>query len=266
MNPRSSGGRLRNALLRVGEGRHVPEADLRSTVESALCELAEETLGTHSSIGLVTVGGEDHSWGRSLGLRLADYDVGLPELLLSADESDLPPQVWESCPALGQDEWEAALLVSKLILMVLESEPEPVPDNAAQCPKGVPRPARTMARERVCQSLTAVAERANLLQDELTAHLRTTLLDFASATPDNQEAAQHIAVLHTGEPQHAARMCLSRSGYSLAQVLLSADGSPIPDSVLDAFPDLNQEEWNAVIQATGLTLLAFEAEPIRPTG
>ncbi|MFI1156585.1 hypothetical protein [Streptomyces sioyaensis] len=56
------------------------------------------------------------------------------------------------------------------------------------------------------------------------------------------------------------RICLSRSGVSLAQVLLSADGCPVPDRVLDEFPELNQYEWNAVIQVAGLTLLAFEGE------
>lgn len=30
----------------------------------------------------------------------------------------------ESCPGLGQNEWEAALLVCKLILTVPESDPE----------------------------------------------------------------------------------------------------------------------------------------------
>ncbi|AJC53664.1 hypothetical protein [Streptomyces sp. 769] len=266
MNPQSPRGRLRDALLRVGEGRQVPEADLRTAVENALSELAQETLGERSRVGLVTLGSEDHSWGRNLGLRIAEYDVGLPDLLWVADESDLPPQVRESCPTLGQDEWEAALLVCKLILTALESEPEPVPDDATQHPQRLPRPARALARERFCQSLVAIAERMDLPQDELTTQLRTTLLDFASETPDNEEAAQHIAVLPTEQPQPAMRMCLSRSTISLAQVLLSADGCPVPGCVLDEFPDLNQDEWNAVIQVTGLTLLAFEAEPACATG
>ncbi|MGY5126165.1 hypothetical protein [Streptomyces nigrescens] len=62
------------------------------------------------------------------------------------------------------------------------------------------------------------------------------------------------------------RLCLSRSGFSLGQVLLSADGCPAPGCVLEAFPDLNQDEWNAAIQVTGLILLAFEAEPATTTG
>lgn len=264
MNPRSPRGRLRAALLRVGEGVHVPEADLRGAVKTALCELAEEMLGKRSCVGLVTVGSEEDSRGRSVGLRLAEYDVGLPDLLWYAGESDLPPQVWESCPTLVQDEWEAALLVSKLIVRVLESEPARVPDDAARHPERLPRPARAVAGESFCRALAAIAECSELHQDELAAQLRTALLDFASETPDNLEAAQHVAVSHAGEPEYAARMCLSRSGYSLAQVLLSVDGSPVPDAVLDAFPDLNQDEWNTLIQATGLTLLAFEAEPTRP--
>ncbi|WEB39596.1 hypothetical protein MOV08_10145 [Streptomyces yunnanensis] len=144
---------------------------------------------------------------------------------------------------------------------MLESEPESVPDDATRHPQRLPRPARALARERFCQSLIAIAERPEVPRDELTAQLRTTLLDFASETPDNQEAAQHVAVLPIEQPQPVMRMCLSPSGFSVAQVLLSADGCPLPDCVLDKFPDLNQDEWNAVIQVSGLALLAFEAEP-----
>lgn len=245
---------------------HAPEADLRSAVETALCELAEETLGKHSCVGLVTVGSEEGNRGRSVGLRVAEYDVALPDLLWRADGSDLPPQVWENCPTLIQEEWESVLRVSTLILMAIASEPAPVRGDSAQHPEHLPRPARAVAAELFCQSLTAIAECADLHPQKGTAHLRTTLLDFASATPGSQEAAQHIAVLPTERPPHAAAVCLSRSVYSLAQVLLSADGSPIPDSVLDAFPDLNQEEWKAAIQATGLVLLPFEAESTRLVG
>ncbi|MFC5252140.1 hypothetical protein [Streptomyces nigrescens] len=263
--------RLRHALLRIGAGRHAPEADLRTDLECALSELAEEMLGERSRVGSVTLGSADHTWGRNLGLRLADHDVGLPNLLWRADGSALPTRVRETHPALCQDEWEAALLVGKLILIVLESEPdldpapEPVRDKAVPHPQRLPRPARAPGRESFCRSLTALAEHGNP-QDELTARLRTTLLAFASETPDNQEAAHHIAVLSTAPPQPAIRLCLSRSGLSLGQVLLSADGCPVPGSVLEEFPDLNQDEWNAVMHVTGLVLSAFETEPANAAG
>lgn len=266
LTSRSPRERLRVALMRVGEGVHVPEADLRSAVETALCELAEEVLGKRSCVGLVTVGSEEGNRGRSVGLRLADYDVGLPDLLWYAGESALPPQVRESCPTLVQDEWEAVLLVSKLIVGVLESEPARVPDGAAQHPERLPRPAGAVAGESFCRALATIAECSELHQDELATQLRTALLGFASETPDNLEAARHIAVRRTEQTPHAARVCLSRSGLSFAQVLLSADGGFVPDEVLDEFPELTQDEWNAVVQAAGLTLLAFEAEPTHPAG
>ncbi|MEU8787057.1 hypothetical protein [Streptomyces sp. NPDC048637] len=265
MNPRSPRGRLRAALLRIGGERHVPEADLRTEVENALSGLAEETLGERSLVGSVTLGSADHTWGRSLGLRLADYDVALPDLLWKADGSALPAQVHERYPALRQDEWEAALLVCKLILTVLESEPEPVRRDAVPHPQLLPRPRRTPGRERFCRSLTAIAEH-DPPQDELTAQLRTTLLDFASETPDNQEAARHIAVRSTEPPQPTVRICLSRSGCSLGQVLLSADGCSVPTSVLADFPDLHQDEWHAALQVSGLILLAFQSEPTDVAG
>ncbi|MFG2291251.1 hypothetical protein ACGFOU_34890 [Streptomyces sp. NPDC048595] len=266
MNPSSPRGRLRDALLCVGERGDATEADLRAAVVTALRELAAEALGERSRVELVTLGAEDHPWGRSLGLRLADYDVELPDVLLYADQSDLPPQVQESCPSLSQEEWEAVLLVSKLIFMGLQSEPGPVRDDAGHHPQVTPRPPRSVAREQLCQALAAISERTDLHPDELTAQLRTVLLNFASETPDNKDAAQRIAVLHTGEPRQGPCLCLSRSGLALAKVVLSAGGCPVPSCVLEEFPDLTQDEWNAVIHVTGLTLMAFEAEPAREAG
>ncbi|MBM4796083.1 hypothetical protein HXP44_29620 [Streptomyces sioyaensis] len=265
MNPSSPRGRLRDALLCVGERGDVNEADLSAAVTTALRELASEALGERSRVELVTVGAEDHPWGRSLGLRLADYDAELPDVLLYADQSDLPPQVQESFPTLSQEEWEAVLLVSKLIFMGLQSEPQPVSDVAGQPPQVTPRPPRSVAREQFCQAMAAISERADLHQDELTAQLRTALLNFASETPDNKDAAQRIAVLHTGDGQ-GPRLCLSRSGLAFAKVVLSADGCPVPSCVLEEFPDLTQDEWNAVIHVTGMTLMAFETEPTRDVG
>ncbi|MFI5526265.1 hypothetical protein [Streptomyces platensis] len=266
MNPSSPRGRLRDALLCVGERGDVNEAGLSAAVTTALRELASETLGEQPSVELVTVGAEDHPWGRSLGLRLADYDVELSDVLLHADQSDLPPQVQESCPTLSQEEWEAVLLVSKLIFMGLQSEPEPVRDEAGQHPQVAPRPPRSVARERFCQALAAISERPDLNQGELTVQLRAALLNFASETPDNMDAAQRIAVLHTGEPQQGPRLCLSRSGLAFAKVVLIADGCPVPSCVLEEFPDLTQDEWNAVVHVTGLMLMAFEAESAREVG
>ncbi|MFE1771704.1 hypothetical protein [Streptomyces sp. NPDC059008] len=270
MNPSPPRGRLRQALLHVGERKDVPEAYLGAAVAAALRELASEVLGERSRVELVTVGAEGHPWGRSLGLRLADYDVGLSDLLLCADQCDLPPQVQESCPTLSQEEWEAVLLVSKIVFMSLESEPEPlpdsVPDGAGRPPERTARPARSGAREWFCQALAALSERADLHQDQLTARLRTSLLEFASETPDNKDAAQRIAVLRTGKRQQESRLCVSRSGVAFAQVVLSAIGCPVPSCVLEEFPDLTQDEWDAVLQVTGLTLLAFEGESASEEG
>ncbi|MFG2141318.1 hypothetical protein [Streptomyces sp. NPDC048650] len=263
MNPSSPRGRLREALLCVGARRDVHEADLSAAVTTALRELASEVLGERSRVELVTIGAEDHPWGRTLDLRLADYDVALSDVLLHADRSDLPPQVQEGCPTLSQEEWEAVLLVSKLVLMGLQPEPEPVPDDAGHHVQVTRRPPRSVARARFCQALAALSERPDLHQDELTAQLRTALLNFASETPDNKDAAQRIAVLHTGEPHQGPRLCLSRSGSAFATVVLSAGGCPVPSCVLEEFPDLTQDEWNAVIHVTGLTLMAFEKGTLR---
>lgn len=290
-------GRLREALLRIGERGVVSEAGLGDAVGTALREPALEVLGERSRVELVTVGAEEHSWGRSIGLHLADYDAGLPDLLWLAGESDLPSEVQESCPTLSQEEWEAGLLVAKLVLMVLESEPgpvpgslpgpapcpgsDPVPDDAAPCRLHAPRPARSIPRERFCRALAAIAERHDLHPDDIIAHLRTTLLDFASETPDNTEAVQHITVRRltvrppertsehpleqpTEQPWQGARLCLGRSGFALSQVVLSAEGCAVPSRVLEEFPDLTQDEWNAVMQVTGLVLMAFEADPADP--
>ena len=211
MGPRR---RLREALLRIGGDLHAPEEHIGAEVRAALCELAAKTLGGRSCAGLVTVGGADDRAGRSLGLRLADYDVGLPEVLLRADESDLPPQVRESCPALVQEEWEAVLLLSKLVLLGLESEAGRRADEARPHLWDAAGPARSVAAGRLCRALTAVAEHPGLHQDELTAQLRAALLDFGSRTPDNLDAVRHLAVLRGGQPGRRARLVLGRSGHA----------------------------------------------------
>ncbi|MEU6325758.1 hypothetical protein ABZ851_00415 [Streptomyces sp. NPDC047049] len=259
-------GRLREALLGIGERGDVSEADLGDAVTGALRELGRDVLGERSRVGLVTVGAEDDSRGRRVGLRLADHDTGLPDLLWYADESGLPSEVRESCPTLSQEEWEAGLLVAKLVLTVLESEPgpvpgpgtEPVPADVARCRPHAPRPARSIPRERCCRALAAMAERRDPHPAELTARLRTTLLEFASETPDNKEAVQHIAVRSAEPSCQGARWRLGGSGFAFTQVLLSAEGWAVPSCVRGEFPDVTQEEWTAVIQVTALVLLAFE--------
>ncbi|MDX6312696.1 MAG: hypothetical protein QOF44_2160, partial [Streptomyces sp.] len=83
MSPPSPRSRLRDALLLIGAGGQLPEAELASRVRTALRDLADEVLGDSSRVELVTVGGDAHSWGWNLGIRLTDYDVRLPELLWS---------------------------------------------------------------------------------------------------------------------------------------------------------------------------------------
>ncbi len=51
-----------------------------------------------------------------------------------------------------------------------------------------------------------------------------------------------------------------------AHMLARLEGIPIPDKVLERYPDLTEEEWNAGIRVASLVLMAFNPEkPITPS-
>ena len=99
------------------------------------------------------------------------------------------------------------------------------------------------------------------------ARFRAAFLSLGSETEDNCQALRHITVSEFGSESDFALggLQLARAGVPLSQVLNCAEGCPIPMQVQERYPDLEQNEWDAVLRVATMTLLAFESPRMRPT-
>ncbi len=105
-----------------------------------------------------------------------------------------------------------------------------------------------VARERFLQSLNRIAAGGGSAE-ELTVDLRAALLDFASETPDNRNAADRLEVGSVGAtvgPKLAGRSML------LSDVAHAVEDLPVPGELKQSFPDLSEEDWEAFTRLTTL--------------
>ena len=95
--------------------------------------------------------------------------------------------------------------------------------------------------------MTAIAEEDCAVTQDL---LRTALIDYASATPDNLAAISVLEVRTSG-------LTLS-SGISPADLAHAVEDLALPDDIRTAFPELSEAEWAAWQRLTTLlyTLLS----------
>jgi hypothetical protein len=101
------------------------------------------------------------------------------------------------------------------------------------------------ARARFRQAIQAVVEsRDNAAR--LDEEFKESLLDFGSETEDNLSCVERVKI---GPLQRSgAGFALRASNLSIADVIHMAEGSPIPQEVVDYFPGISQEDWDAVLR------------------
>lgn len=100
--------------------------------------------------------------------------------------------------------------------------------------------------------------------EEATRALREELLRTGSSTPDNLSAATQVEYGEVaGEPgsPRTAGLKLSGTDILLADVLNAAEGSATPPEVRESFPELTQEQWDAVLRWTTMLMISLEAAP-----
>ena len=120
------------------------------------------------------------------------------------------------------------------------------------------------ARDRFLRSL--VLARSDIDQiDTRDREFVRALLDFGSETDDNTECVERVGLamlpeLHGSGP---AGVALLHSRIPVADVLNSAEGSPVPDQVTAEFPEVTQEDWDAILRLATLVLVAFQAPPAK---
>lgn len=116
------------------------------------------------------------------------------------------------------------------------------------------------ARDRFLRSL--VLARGDIDQvDTRDREFVRALLDFGSETEDNTECVERVGLarlpqLHGGGQ---AGFALRRSRIPVADVLNAAEGTPVPDQVTAEFPEVTQEDWDAILRLATLVLVAYQA-------
>ncbi|MEU9127567.1 hypothetical protein AB0D08_05530 [Kitasatospora sp. NPDC048540] len=253
MMQQSARSRFRAALFGLGEHWESGVAQLGAQVVAGLPAFGHDTAAVAAAAGQLAVSVEEDLYGRrNLGLCLKDRDVRLVDVLWLADGLDVPEQVQQRWPGLPQQEWECALRVAKLVLSALGS-PSIKNDRAVANP----------ARDRFRAALSAVGDHPETPPQKLATDLTAGLLAFGSETPDNLAAAARLHVsIEQDENGWNVGLCMRQSGLRLSRLLEGALGSPLPQQLLEDFPELTQEDSDTVLTVTTAILAALESDRI----
>lgn len=99
----------------------------------------------------------------------------------------------------------------------------------------------------------------------LNARLRETFLAMGSETPDNLACMRHVEIGPITDGTSLARPCwglrLAGAGEALSKVMNCAEGMDVPAMVLDQYPGISQDEWDALLRFATMILSAFESAP-----
>lgn len=95
--------------------------------------------------------------------------------------------------------------------------------------------------------------------DRFTRELGRAFLAFGSETDDSVSAVSRIDMGQlAGDPPESFGLRIRKTGDSLADILNHLEGEPIPEATRRAFPDLEEEDFDAAIRIAVLCLSAFE--------
>jgi hypothetical protein len=120
---RSSRARARKALWAIGDRARTPPTVLSAAVLAALAEFAQDDPAATAAVSHLGLSKDHGATGSNTGLCLRGNKVRLSEVIWLTDGSDVPGLVQEVFPKLTQNEWEAAVRATKLILYAVESDP-----------------------------------------------------------------------------------------------------------------------------------------------
>lgn len=122
--------RLRAALWAIGEEPGLPRDQLRDAIATAILACHPDSPDFADAADRLGVCANQDFATRSIGLCLRDSGALLSDLFWMASESAVPDKVAVALPDLEQSEWEAAMLAVKLELIALETEAEPLGEDA----------------------------------------------------------------------------------------------------------------------------------------
>jgi hypothetical protein len=110
-------------------------------------------------------------------------------------------------------------------------------------------------------ALLSIAASTGTGESALTLRLRHALLEFGSSTDDNVNATSRVEVgpIDVATARKGQGMRLTGTNIALTNVVNAAEGCPVPQRVREHYPDIQQEQWDAVLRIACLVLLSFEA-------
>jgi len=109
-------------------------------------------------------------------------------------------------------------------------------------------------QKNLLQSLIAISENS-ASSDKLLDKFSENFLNYASETPDNLDCLEQLKIVD-GKFFGLGL----KSGELISDILHIAEGSDIPPQVKKSYPNLSQNQWDAVLRLAMVILMIFEAE------
>jgi hypothetical protein len=119
--------------------------------------------------------------------------------------------------------------------------------------------------ERFLSALLAIANVPEASIQALESEFAETLLAFGSKTEDNVACVDRIGIRERSLSDYGRiiGLALKSNGIPVSDVLNFAEGSTVPEEVLQRFPQLEPEDWDAVLRLSTLVFSALEARLIK---
>jgi hypothetical protein len=105
----------------------------------------------------------------------------------------------------------------------------------------------------------------NLNQEEIekiNIDFREFMVSYGSATPDNIQASNLLSIKQCQglSNYNALQLCLTNHHIAVSDLLYRVESLDIPASISEIYPNLSQDEWNAVFRIAVLILTLFEGK------
>lgn len=117
------------------------------------------------------------------------------------------------------------------------------------------------SRKQFLSTLLTIADLPQATILALESEFAATLLAFGSETEDNLALVDRIGIRETPYYDYGRiiGLALKSNDTPVSDVLNFAEGSRIPEGVHQRFPELEQEDWDAVLRLATLVFSALEA-------
>ena len=116
------------------------------------------------------------------------------------------------------------------------------------------------AGKQFISALLAIEDLPEATLAALESEVKSSLLAFGSETGDNVACAERIGVedLPYCDYGRIVGPTIKSRHILISDILNNAEGSAIPASLQEQYPELEQDDWNAVLRIATLAFTAFQ--------